>query len=145
MQFPSLNRDRKEWAFGVFRNVRGAAFAAGDSVVLDVASPDGNRVTLAAAATLGLFVGVSLDAPEDTGYFRVQTYGYHSATKIINGTTNVTMPAGSSLKTAASVVHLVADITAPTGGVVHAAYLLETVAGTTVTTAVTKKVFIRAL
>lgn len=142
MVFPHINRDKKEWAFGVFYNIESSALAQGSSVVWDVGTPDGNRVGLPATADLSLFVGVTLESIPATDYGRVQTYGYCQYALVFQSQTTA-IAAGNILLPQNGAAYL-SGSTASDGksGFVYAA---EAVATVVTGAAALKKVFIRAL
>lgn len=148
MLFQRVNRTDAEKVFIIVQNVRGSAFAAGDAVVMDgSASADGVRVTVCAAATLGLFVGVCAAAIANSAYGLVQCYGYNSAANVINDITTA-QTVGNYLGLVAGSVNLggASGSAAPAVGTMsHLAYALETFGTNATPTATTKKVFIRAM
>lgn len=144
MVFPRINRDKKEWAFGVFKNAESStAMAVGSAVVWSCTSPDGNKVLLPTTALLGLFVGITLDAIAAGDYGRVQTYGFCSQALVFQSQTTA-HTAGHVLLPANGQAYLLGTFAAGDGksGFVYAA---EDIATVTTGAAALKKVFIRAL
>jgi len=141
MLFARINRDKKEWSYGVFKNV-GSAVARGAVLVLDVSSSrDGNRVTQAGSATLSLFVGVAISAIAADSYGKVQTYGFGKGLVFQSQTTVIA--AGNILIPVDSQDYLARDGAGDgKSGFVFAA---EAVATVTTGVAALKDVFVRAL
>jgi len=135
-----------EKIFGQFQNVRGSAFAAGDAVVLDSgASVDGARVTVAATATLSLFIGVCTTAIANSAYGQVQVYGFCSVANVLNDITtaqtvgNLLLPANGAVTLGGASGSVVSD------GKSGYVYALEVFTTQTTPIALPKKVFIRAM
>lgn len=97
MIFKAIQRTSPDNVFQLCRNVAGATITAGYPVVYDVAANiDGNRVSKPATASLSCLVGIADETVVDSGYFRVQKYGYCSAAFVTNDT-SVAIVAGDIL------------------------------------------------
>lgn len=144
MIFSAFQREDDDAIFTVVKNVSGTAFAAGDAVAWDTATPDGVRATAPASNTLSLFRGV---VSEDGGiangaYGKVQVGGYNSYAKVTNGTSQA-IAAGDVL--VATTGKLLAWSAAGTGGVSGFVYAAEAVATGATPASAAKKIFLRAL
>ena len=146
MVFPRINRDKKEWAFGVFKNSEAStALSYGGACVWSCTSPDGNKVLIPTTALAGLFVGIviEVDGIPAGDYGRVQTYGYCGSALVLQEQTTVSA-AGNVLKPTNAQQYLTSTQAAGdgTGGLV---YLAEAMGTITTAAASAKKVFVRAL
>lgn len=144
MEFQRLNREDAEKVFLCVYNVSGGTITAGYSVVWDISSPDGVRVSKPATATLSLFVGIADADIANSAYGLVQAYGYRSTAYVINGVTaiaagNILVPENAAWSLAYSAA------SDGKSGFVYAGEAVTSVTQTTLSTAANKKVFIRAL
>jgi hypothetical protein len=143
MIFSAFQREDADNVFTVVRNVSGGTLAVGESVVWDIsASVDGVRVSVPATATLSLFVGVVTEAILDSGYGKVQVYGYSAIASVTNHTTQA-VAAGNILVPADAVKTL--TYSAASDGKTGFVYAAAAVATATTPAAAATKVLIRAL
>jgi hypothetical protein len=143
MMFKRINRTLAETVFMVVKNVSGSTITAGYSCVFDVGSSvDGVRVTQASSTDLQAFAGIADEDIVDSGYGRIQVYGYRSSARIYSS--QGVMAAGDNLVPAASQWGLT-----PATGVGTAkafGFLCEAIAASSSSSYLTTaKVFVRAL
>ncbi len=139
MIFNAFQREDDDAVFTVVQNISNGDLAAGDTVVWDSASPDGVRVTVAAAATLSLFRGIVAEAIVDNAYGKVQVHGYCTTAKV---TKAVTVTAGDVLIPVATALYLIGTQTRTgTEGFIFAAESRDSAQ----TSSAATKVLIRAL
>jgi hypothetical protein len=142
MIFSAFQKEDDDAIFTVVRNVSGGAFAAGQTCVWDIATPDGVRISQAASTTLSLFRGICAEAIADSAYGKVQVGGYNSYASVI-GLTNATPAAGNCLVPVAAQKYLA--YSAAGDGKSGFVYLAESIASAVTPSAAAKKVLVRAL
>ena len=150
MIFQRLSRTDPERLFVVVRNNEGAAFNANQTVQWEPASAsvDGVRTRDMDTANEYLFVGVADAAIADGDYGLIQVWGYRSTSILFQ--TNTSIDTGAALVPVAAQDYLqsVASTTTSTANVtlqpVYAA-LLESIASSSASATISKKIFIRAM
>jgi hypothetical protein len=142
--FPTINREKAEKAFGVFKNISGASITLGYPAVWDISAPDGNAVSKPATATLSLIIGICVAAPyiANNDFGKFQTYGYCGSASVTNDA-SVAVAAGDILIPVNAQWYLARS--AASDGKSGFVYAAEAVATGTTPAAANKKVFIRAL
>lgn len=144
MIFPTINREKAEKAFGVFKNISGATITAGYPAVWDISAPDGNALSKPATATLSLVVGICVrgDGIPNNDFGKFQTYGYCGSANITNDTSQA-IAAGDILIPVNAQWYLARS--AASDGKSGFIYAAEAFATAATPAAANKKVFIRAL
>lgn len=143
MRFQRINREDAEKVFLAVKNVSGGTVTAGYSVVWDVTSPDGVRVSKPATATLSLFAGVANKDIASNEFGEVQAYGYRSQAYVTARATNATVTNGDIIIPVDAQWHLA--YSAAGDGKTGFVFAGETIAQSTTPAAGNKKVFLRAL
>lgn len=150
MIFQRVNRTDPERVFVVMRNNEGATINANQTVQLELASAsiDGVRVRDMDTGNLHAFVGVADAAIADGAYGLIQVYGYRSTSILFQ--TNTSVDTGVVLIPVAaqdyldSVATTVASNTTITLQPIFA-FLGESIASSSASATISKKIFIRAL
>ena len=143
MLFQRINRTDAEKIFIICQNVSGSTLTSGYSCVFDVsASVDGVRVTQASSTDTSAFAGVADEDIANSGYGRVQVYGYRSSAAIYSSTGS--SAAGDVLSPVAAAWSLTPSATATTSK--SFAFLAAAVAASSSSRYnTTAKIFVRAL
>jgi len=143
MIFQRLARTDPERVFMVVRNNEGAAIIKDQTVQWEPASAsvDGVRVRDLDTANENLYVGVADAQIADGDYGLVQIYGYRSTSIIFQ--TNTSIDTGVALTPVAAVDYL-SSVASTVALGVHGA-LLESIASSSVSATVSRKIFIKAM
>jgi len=145
MLFQRINRTDAEKVFSVLQNVQASTISQGAIAVLDITSSvNGVRVSQAAAATLGLAVGVAAESVADSAFGKFQVYGFNSQVYVTNSTNN-SINAGDVLIAVASANHLASLETTAATGANGFFYAAEDFVTATTPAVAQKKAWIRAL
>jgi len=143
MIFQRLARTDPERVFMVVRNNEGAAIIKDQTVQWEGASAsvDGVRVRDMDTANETLYVGVADAQIADGDYGLVQIYGYRSSSIVFQ--TNTSMDTGIALTPVAAQDYMSSVASTVALGMHNA--LLESVASSSASATVSRKIFIRAM
>jgi hypothetical protein len=150
MLFQRLSRSDPERVFVVLQNNEGATIAKDDACQLELnsASIDGVKIRQPDTGNLFAFVGIADAAMASGDFGLVQVYGYRSSSKVFQ--TDTSIDTGQALVPVAGAAHLatVASSTTSSANVTLQpvfAVLGESVATSTASATISKKVFIRGM
>ena len=150
MLFKRLNRTDPEQIFIVVQANEGSALVQNQTVQWEVASAsvDGVRVRQMDTGNLHCFVGVVDAAIADQAYGLVQVWGYRSGSIVFQTDTSVDTGALLVPVAAQNYFNSIASTTATNAVVSNQplyAVLLESIASSSASATISKKVFIRAM
>lgn len=143
MLFKRISRTSPETAFIVVKNVSGSTMTAGYTAMFDnTTTADGVGVTMCTSGSLQAFAGI-VDADIANGaYGLAQVYGYRSAGYVI---ASGAVTSGENLIPEDGKWSLTCTANAATSGFKAFAYICQSIASATQSTAANKRIFIRAL
>lgn len=150
MIFQRANRTDPERLFVVVRNNEGATINANQTVQWEPASAsvDGVRVRDMDTDNVYLFVGIADAAISDGDYGLVQVWGYRSTSILFQTDTSINTGVALIPVAAQDYLQSTASSTTSSANVVHQpvyAALLESIASSSASATISKKIFIRAM
>lgn len=142
MLFPHVVNTEADKVFVNVLNVQVVTVDAGDVIGWDTGTSDGVRTTQLVTGTRSLFVGIADSSIAASAYGLAQAYGYRAAALVIQDT-SVTGVVGDIFIPVTAVDYSI--FSANSDGKSGFLYLAESLATATTVTAVSIKMFIRAL
>lgn len=139
MIFPALTRTDPEKVFGAFKNAEGGTINADDVCQLDISTAvDGNRIVQPNSNETNAVIGIAHTSIADGEVGLVQLYGYRGSSRVFQ--TDTTIAAGVKLVPTAGAARLQSSAS---GDLLFV--LLESVATSSASATISKKIHIRCL